>query len=221
MSDLYDPKGNETVPGNDDVEENVVSVWYGSGNTRFFRRRRFDGYTFYETLDENGKRVMHNVYTGVWYTQELDRPQRIRNRVAYVLLFLLGTALLLLGTTRVIPINSRAYGAAPAFAGLVAFGWMMVGIFNEFTVPQRRTIGEYRAASLALKRSGLMAAICCGLTFLLTVIFGLVGGVKPGAHVLAAVSELAAGAAGYAVHRIESRVKHSEKVSEDAGKYTM
>lgn len=221
MSDLYDPRENDTAAGKDEPEENVVSVWSGSGNMKFFRRRYFDGHTFYETLDENGKRVLHNVYTGTWYTQELSREKRSRNRLAYVVLFLVGAALLLLGCTRVIPINSRAYGATPAFAGLLGFGWMLVAIINEFTVPQRRTIGDYRAASLGLKRSGLMTAICSGLTFLLTVVFGLIGKTKPGAHVIAAACELGAAAAGYAVRYIESRVEYSQERSKDAGKYTM
>ena len=221
MADLYDPKNNETVPGNDGGEEDVVSVWHGSGNMRFFRRRYFDGFTFYETVNEKGKREMHNVYTGTWYTQELSPAQRKRNRVAYVCLCLLGAALLLLGATRVIPINSRVYGAAPAFAGLIGFGWMLVSIYNEFTVPQRRTIGEYRAASLSLRRSGLLCAVCGALTFLLTVVFGLIDGVKPVAHVLAAASELFAAAAGYLVRRIEGKVEYSQERSKDAGKYTM
>ena len=221
MSDQYDPKENETISGNDAEEENVVSVWSGSGNMRFFRRRYFDGFTFYETLNAQGKREMHNVYTGTWYTQELSRAQRNRNRLVYVLSLLAGVVLLLLGATREIPINSKVYGAAPAFAGLVGFGWMMMAIFNEFTVPQRRTIGDYRAASLSLQRSGLMCAICAGLTVLLTVVFGLIGGVKPGAHVLAAACELASAAAGWLVRQIESKVEYGQERSKDAGKYTM
>lgn len=221
MSDWNEPRDNEINPEQPEETVPVISVWKGSGNTRLFRRRYFDGFTFYETLDEKGKRVMHNVYTGFWYTQELSRTQRNRNRAAYVLLFLLGAALLLLGATRVIPVNSRPYGALPAFVGLAGFVWMLVAVCNEFTVPQRRTIGEYRASSLALQRSGLLCAISCTLLFLLTVIFAFVNGTKPGAHALAAGCELLAAAAGFLVRYLESRVEYSKKVSEDAGKYEM
>ena len=137
------------------------------------------------------------------------------------LLCLLGALALFLGCTRVIPVNSRVYGATPAFVGLLGFGWMLVAVYNEFTVPQRRTVGEYRAASLSLRRSGLLCAVCAGLTFLLTVVFGLIDGVKPGAHVLAAACELFAAAAGYLVRRMEGKVEYSQERSKDAGKYTM
>ena len=221
MSEQYDPREADATPENNEAEENVVSVWSGSGNMKFSRRRYFDGFVFYETLNEKGKRELHKVYTGTWYTQELSPAQRKRNRLIYVLLCLAGAALLLLGCTRVININSKLYGAAPAFAGLFGFGWMAVAVFNEFTVPQRRTIGEYRAASLSLRRSGLLCAISCGLTFLLTVIFGLIGGGELWVHVLAAASELVAAVAGYLVRHIESRVEYSQERSKDAGKYTM
>ena len=49
-----------SVPeGTGEAEENVVSVWHGSGNTAWFRRRWFEGYPQYETLEPDGRRVMH------------------------------------------------------------------------------------------------------------------------------------------------------------------
>ena len=202
-------------------EEQVVSVWYGSNNQKFFRRRYFDGYTYYETLRPNGKTQMHSVYTGYWHTPRLSKEERRRNRILYVLLWLFGTVLLFIGCTRYIGINSKAYGATPAFAALFAYGWMMVAIFNEFTVPLRRTIGDYRASSLSLQRSGLMASICCCATFVLTVVFLFIDNNKIGLHLLAAGCELASAVLAFLVRHIESKVVFDKELSEYAGKYTM
>ena len=201
--------------------ENVISVWKGSSEEKFFRRRWFEGYTQYETLDADGKTRMHNVYTGMWYTQQLDKKQQRQHRLIYTVSVLLGFALLLFGSTRYIPVNARAYGAIPPFAGMLAFGWMGVGTFNEFTIAQRRTIGEYRSSSTYLKQSGLVAAICGGVSCLLTLVFIIVDRNKVGLHLLAAGSELLAAALGWLVRSVESKVVYEEKMSKDAGKYTM
>ena len=201
-------------------EENVVSVWYGSGNQSFFRRRYFDGYTQYETLNEHGKLERHNVYTGVWYIQQLTKEQRRRNRLLYILLCLAGAAALVYGSTRPLAANLRWYGGTPAFAGFFGFGWIGVAIFNEFTVPQKRTIGDYRASSMGLKRAGLLACIGSGLIALISLIYACIG-TQTGAHLLAALAELVSAAAGLAVRLLESRVVYEEKISDLAGKYTM
>ena len=201
-------------------EENVVSVWYGSGNQSFFRRRYFDGYTQYETLDDNGKVVLHNVYTGVWYTQQLSKEERIRHRIIYIVCWLAAVAALIFGATRIAMANTRWYGGMSAFAGLYGLGWIAVGIFNEFTVPQRRTIGDYRASSLGLKRGSLLAAFGCGCLTVISLVY-LVMGVQMGMHLLAAGVELAATALAVAIYKIESKVVYDQQVSENAGKYTM
>ena len=220
---LTSPESEEETPSAipEEEVENVISVWKGSSEEKFFRRRWFEGYTQYETLDPDGKTRMHNVYTGMWYTQQLDKKQQRQHRLIYTLSVLLGFALMLFGSTRYIPINARAYGALLPFAGMIAFGWMGVGTFNEFTIAQRRTIGEYRASSVYLEQSGLVTAICGSASCLLTLVFTIVDGSKVGQHLLAAGSELLAAALGWLVRSVESKVVYEEKMSKDAGKYTM
>lgn len=200
--------------------ENVVSVWHGSGNEKFFRRRYFDGFTQYETLDEHGKLERHNVYTGVWYIQQLTKQQRNRRRIGYVILWLAAVAALVFGVTRPVAANIRWYGGVPAFAGLYGLGWIAVGLFNEFTVPQKRTIGDYRASSLGIKRGGLLAILGSGLITVVSLIHVFLG-VQIGAHILAAVAELLSLALSAAIRVLESKVVYEQKISEDAGKYTM
>ena len=216
---LQDQELSSQPPKQD--EENVVSVWYGSGNGKFFRRRYFDGFTQYETLEADGKKVLHNVYVGYWYTQKLDRAARIRHRAAYILLFLIAAALTLIGCTRSIAANMPPYSGLFAFAGLLGCGWMAVSVFNEFTVPEKRTIGDYRASSLGLKRSGLMVTIACGLLAVTTLVFTCIGSEKTGLHLLAFGCELVAAACGMAVRVLESKVPYDKKLSELAGKYRM
>ena len=202
-------------------EENVVSVWHGSGNTKWFRKRWFDGYTQYETLEPNGKRVTHNVYTGYWYIQELDKRGRMQHRIAYIALTLLSAALLLFGSTRYIAANVHWPGGVPEFVGFFGLCWILYGVVNDFIVPQKRTIGDYRASSLSVKRGGLLSAVSCGVTCLVTLGYTIAGSAKTGLHLLAAGSELVAGALALLVWWLESKVKYTEKQSELAGKYTM
>ena len=201
-------------------DENVVSVWHGSGNDKFFRRRYFDGFTQYETLDSNGKRELHNVYTGVWYIQQLSKEQRNRRRLLYVALWLVAMAGLAFGATRSVMANIRWYGGLAAFAGLYGLGWIAVGIFNEFIVPQRRTIGDYRASSLGMKRGGLLAIIGCGGVAVISLVYVFMG-VQVGAHLLAGAAELVAAALAAGIRFLESKVVYEQKISEYAGKYTM
>ena len=202
-------------------EENVVSVWHGSGNTNWFRKRWFDGYTQYETLEPNGKRVMHSVYTGYWYIQELDKRGRWQHRIAYTVLALVSVGLLLFGSTRYIAANVHWPGGVPEFCGFFGLCWLLYGVVNDCIVPQKRTIGDYRASSLSIKRGALIAAIACGVAALVTVGYAVAGSAKTGLHLLAAGAELVAGALSFLAWRLECKVKYTEKLSELAGKYTM
>ena len=206
---------------NQEPEENVVSVWYGSGNTKWFRRRHFEGYTQYETLEPNGKRVMHHVYTGYYYTQELDKRGRAVHRLAYTLLALAAGALLLLGSTRPVAANIHWPGGVPAFAGLFGLAWVLYGVVNDLLVPQKRTIGDYRASSLSVLRGALVGAIASGVLVLVTVGYAIVTKADVGLHLLAAGAELVAGVLALGIWRLEKNVKYTQSRSELAGKYTM
>jgi hypothetical protein len=202
-------------------EENVVSVWYGSGNTKWFRRRHFEGYTQYETLEPDGRRVMHHVYTGYYYTQELDKRGRNIHRLAYTLLALAAGALLLLGSTRPVAANIHWPGGVPAFAGLFGLAWVLYGVINDLLVPQKRTIGDYRASSLSVLRGALVGAIASAVLVLVTVGYAIVLKTDVGLHMLAAGVELVAGALALVIWRLEKNVKYTQSRSELAGKYTM
>ena len=211
----------EDQPVQKEPEENVVSVWYGSGNTKWFRRRWFDGYTQYETLEPNGKKVMHHVYTGYWYIQELDERSRWQHRIVYAFFALVSGALLLFGSTRTIAANMHWPGGVPAFVGLFGLAWLLYGVVNDCIVPQKRTIGDYRATSLSVIRGGLMAAIASGVLTLVTISYAIAGSGKTWLHILCALAELIAGGLALLTRWLETKVKYTKKQSELAGKYTM
>ena len=202
-------------------EENVVSVWYGSGNTKWFRRRHFEGYTQYETLEPDGRKVLHHVYTGYYYTQELDKKGQWQHRIVYIALCLIAAALVLFGSTRYIAANMRWFGGVPAFVSLFGLAWALYGVVNDMLVPQKRTIGDYRSSSLALQRGGLVGAIAAGVLALVTIGYAVAGSDKTGLHILAAAAELVAGGLAFLVRWLESKVKYTKTRSELAGKYTM
>ena len=201
--------------------EEVVSVWEGSGNQKFHQRRYFDGYTQYETLGADGKRHRHNVYVGYWYIQQLTKEQRRNRRLIYILLFVIGLGTMFFGCTRTIPANTRWFAALPEFAALFGFLWVAIGIFNEFFVPQKRTIGDYRASSLGLKRGGMVALISSVLAFLITLIYAIIGKGDAGLTLIAAAVELVAAAAAFLVWWLERKVEYKKELSKDAGKFSM
>ncbi len=223
-----DPAGEESkpadsgsAPASEEPEEKVISVWYGSGNTKWFRRRWFEGYTQYETLEPNGKTVLHHVYTGYWYTQELDQRGRWLHRAAYIAIGLAGIALLLFGSTRVVAANMHWQGGVPAFVGLMGFCWALYGVVNDFIVPQKRTIGDYRSTSLSIIRGSLTSAIASGVLMLVTIIYTIIVREKTGLHLLSAAAELVAGGLALLAFLVEKKVTYTKTQSELAGKYTM
>ncbi len=207
--------------GLEQQEEKVVSVWQGSGNTRWFHRRWFEGYTQYETLEPNGKLVTHHVYTGYWYIQELDKRGQWLHRLAYIALCLISAALILFASTRVIAANLHWPGGVPAFVELFGLFWVLYGVVNDFIVPQKRTIGDYRASSLSIIHGGLVAAVAAGVLALVTVGYAIFVGKDTGLHLLAAAAELAAGGLAFLNYWLEKKVKYTKERSELAGKYTM
>jgi len=221
MDNEQEKRDQETPTPETEPEENVVSVWYGSGNTKWFRRRHFEGYTQYETLEPNGKRVMHHVYTGYYYTQELDKKGRWTHRGAYTALALAAGAALLFGSTRTVAANIHWPGGVPAFAGLFGLAWVLYGVVNDLLVPQKRTIGDYRASSLSVIRGALVGAIASGVLVLVTVGYAIVLKTDVGLHLLAAGVELVAGALALVIWQLERKVIYTKSRSELAGKYTM
>lgn len=221
MDNEQDRLDQETPVPETEPEENVVSVWYGSGNTKWFRRRRFDGYTQYETLEPNGKKVMHHVYTGYYYTQELDKRGRRIHRAAYTALALAAGAALLFGSTRTVAANIHWPGGVPAFVGLFGLAWVLYGVVNDLLVPQKRTIGDYRASSLSVIRGALVAAAASGVLVLVTVGYAVATKTDVGLHLLAAGAELVSGVLALLAWRLEKKVKYTQTRSELAGKYTM
>ena len=208
-------------PAETEPEENVVSVWYGSGNTKWFRKRRFDGYTQYETLEPNGKKVMHHVYTGYYYTQELDERGRWQHRIVYIGFAVFAAALILFASTRYIAANMHWPGGVPAFVSLFGIAWALYGVVNDFIVPQKRTIGDYRASSKSIIRGALVSAIASGVLMIVTLVYTVIGSERTGLHLLAAFAELVAGCLAAVVSWLETKVKYTESRSELAGKYTM
>ena len=200
--------------------EEVVSVWEGTGNTKFHQRRYFEGFTQYETLGQDGKLHRHNVYAGYWYIQQLTKRERILHRVFSILLCLVGAALMVFAATRTIVANAHAFAALAEFAALFGFCWTLIALFNEFTVPQKRTIGDYRSSSLGLKRSGIVAMIAGCVSCIITVIYAISSD-NTGLHLLAALCELLSAATGFGIWWLERKVVYKKELSEFAGRFSM
>ena len=103
----------------------------------------------------------------------------------------------------------------------MGFCWALYGVVNDFIVPQKRTIGDYRATSVSIMRGSMTAAVACGVLALVTLGYTIAGSANTGLHLLAAAAELVGGGLGLLSFFYEKKVKYTEKQSELAGKYTM
>ncbi len=184
-----------------------------------FRRRYFEGYATREVLGRNGRPVLRQVYVGVWYVQELTQKERLRHRILVVVLALLAGALLAFGATREIAANMRALCALPEFVCVFGLVWTLYGLVNDCLSEPKRTVGDYRSSSGAIRTGSLMAAVAGAAACLATLVYAAIEGGNTGLFVLAAAAELAAGALAFLIWRLESKVKYTKQQADpDDGK---
>ena len=196
-----------------DEKRSGGSIRRGFGTTAIFRRRYFEDFSQYETLDSEGRKVVRFVYTGYWYTQELDQRGRVRHRIAYTLLALLGAAFVILAATRPIVVNVSLIGGLPEVVAVFCFALVLYGVINDCIVPQRRTIGDYKSSSRSIVRGGTLACIASGVACMATLVYAVIYKYGVAQHLLAAAAELIACGLGYLIRRIEENVKYTKDLA--------
>lgn len=133
--------------------------------------RYFEGYSEFETVDERGKVRIKRVYTGTWYTPDFPRGRLARQKLLYILLWLLAVGLFIFSATRITGAHSVWYGALAQVIVAGCLCWTAVGLFNYLTVPFRRTVGDWRSSSGTLKKAGMACAFAFGLAAALDALY--------------------------------------------------
>ncbi len=174
--------------------------------------RHFEDWAEFERTDEKGRTRIERVYQGTWYVQSLSRSERVRERLALVLLWAIGLALFAFAALREVRANSTWFLAAAQFVMLGASFWTLTGLFNYLTSGGRMTVGEYKSGTLRFRRGCVAmigALILCTLLYLLCAL--LYEGVLQ--HLLCAALSLAAALPLLLAQRIDANVPYANEES--------
>ena len=121
--------------------------------------RYFEDYAESQVLDENGRVIIRRVYVGRYYRVKLSDRSLRRQKLLFVLLYLLAAVLFLwAGST----LRVSAVGAAAVFtaAALIALLWLAVPVFRRLTAPREMEVRAWRESAEQLRHVSLGAAVC-------------------------------------------------------------
>lgn len=119
---------------------------------------------------KTGREQIRYVYQGDIYTFRLDQKQYRRLRLGLPLICACQLALYFFLLLRRIPSNS-SFVMAPAACGLLAMGYMDMGIFTLLTVKKDLTGWEYRSLDSRLRRGSALSLCLFLLTFFSELLF--------------------------------------------------
>lgn len=179
-------------------------------------RRHFAGYKEIVELDEQGRERTIRVYAGKLYTPELTRGQRIALKLAYPAIWLLAAADLLFFSMLRLTISYVWYGALAQTAALAGLLWILMGLINYMLTSAQRTVGEWRASTVSLKRSTLVTAAAYVLCFLTGLVHSFYSGEEPGLQLQYLLGSAAGAGLLILWNRLEAGVVYTVTDSEDS-----
>lgn len=134
--------------------------------------RHFEGYTEYRRLDSSGRTKLVREYMGTWYRQELSSVSYVSIRILFVLL--LGIQIYLmaaLGMMRRVS-DTAWYTTITELATILSMvGQTYILLVNYLFAPRNMTVGDYKSASPALKKTAAVTAMCFIADMLSTLLY--------------------------------------------------
>lgn len=123
--------------------------------------KHFEGYTEFRRLDGNGRMRLVREYMGAWYRQDLSSVSYVSVRILFVLL--LGIQVYLMAALGMMHRASDTawYTTITELATILSMvGQAYILFVNYLFAPRDMTVGDYKSASLALKRTASITAVC-------------------------------------------------------------
>lgn len=167
-------------------------------DTRGFHSRayhkHFEGYVETKRTTPSGRMRIERVYIGPRYRQAVSGAVCAAVRIGYLALFAVMAALLVSVGLMCTEADTVWYTALPELAtilALTAMGYTL--LVNYLFVPRSMTVGDYKSASVSLRREAVICAACFGADCLGTLLYLLLhpGTGETGPAALAAVRFIA------------------------------
>ncbi len=170
--------------------------------------RHFEGYTEVETVNPKGKVVIQRIYTGDYYRLDLPRKKRVGLRIVYALLWLAACALFGFAASRPIGANMTWYLAIVQMLTVCALAGLLFSLISHCTVPRDMTVGDWKSASVSLKRRAVYAALFLELNAFATGVYLLLKGDRWGAHLLVIALYVLSGLLLVVMNRLEDNAPY-------------
>ena len=170
--------------------------------------RHFEGYTEVEMVNSKGKVVIQRIYTGDYFRLDLPRNKRIGLRLVYVLLWLIACALFGFAASRPIGANMTWYPAIVQMLTVCALAALLFSLISHCSAPRDMTVGNWKSASVNLKRRAGFAALFLELNAFVTGVYLLLKGDRWVAHLLMILLYALSGLLLVVVNRLEANAPY-------------
>lgn len=155
--------------------------------------RHFEGYSEYESIDEKGRRFINRVYTGDYYSHDMEKKKRLLAILTLLVIWMAACAIAVIAAVQTGVGNNRWYVAMWQAGDVIGFAWSFSGLFNYLTNPRMMTVGDWRSSSLRLKRGSMVAASFLFATGVAVLFDWIISRENAGGHVLFALCFLLSG----------------------------
>jgi hypothetical protein len=188
----------------------------GDRDVKLFHSRSyhsyFEGYQEYKEVNSRGRTKIRRVYTGTWYSQDLDTARYILLRLLYVLLFFGIIGMLVLAAISQKESGNVLYVVIPEIltVGLL-FRMLYILFVNYLFAPGQMTLNDYRTTAGSLKICSLALAISFGLDMSMSILYAIIHLSDVfGKEMLIGLEFLTAGILSLAMFFIERRIPYKE-----------
>ena len=173
-------------------------------NKRF--RNAYKDYQVREVRTSGGKTKREYVYTGTLYRMDVSDLNWYLIRVLQTLLFLAGVALFAVPAVQNLTVNINAVSAFPQALAVISFFVQLIALFQYWLSSREMTEEDIKRSSKLLKPFALISAVCCGIVFIISLIFLFVNSEATVRAVLLTFLYLLSGVVMLVSYIVESRV---------------
>lgn len=190
-----------------DEQARLESLSNKSWHSTFYHSQ-FEGYSEHYEWDEHGKKKLIRVYTGEYYRPVQALTQRRWFTALRVVLFLIGTALFIVGAALPAVCNGVFYVTIFQALTVVCLAFVLMGLCSMLTVRGDFTIPTFSHGPARLKRWSLLGALTLFAALLAAVIAAFSGQPFDARSLLSAGLFLAAGLCLLGLNRLEAAVRY-------------
>lgn len=196
-------KGNEKFQ--DLYKKMVHSTYY---------HKRYEGYMENIVTDVKGRRRIHRVYVGEYYSQDISAKNRVLIRILYIFLYLLSVACFIFVSSRNSKSNYVIFIQIICFLLIMAMLMMMLFLVSYITSPKSMTVWEHYAGPVRIKVTSAAIAILLGIEALAVIIFVIFhSDIILWDEIVNIVGYLIASMSMFLINRVENKIQYNKTLN--------